>query len=84
MVQERQKLYYDMGVRHRPYEMGDMVWLNNPTESHEAGATLEKDLKGLFRCLTHTVNMGLPTELRILWTLMTGSRLYNTIEAPCP
>lgn len=29
---EKQKLYYDGAVRHRPYAEGDLVWLNNPTE----------------------------------------------------
>uniref|UniRef100_A0AAV2LVC5 Reverse transcriptase RNase H-like domain-containing protein n=1 Tax=Knipowitschia caucasica TaxID=637954 RepID=A0AAV2LVC5_KNICA len=30
---ERQKLYHDQTVCHRPYGVGALVWLNNPTES---------------------------------------------------
>ena len=30
---KRQKTYYDTRVRHNPYEVGDLVWLNDPTES---------------------------------------------------
>lgn len=30
---ERQKMYHDEGVRHQPYAVGAMVWLNNPVES---------------------------------------------------
>lgn len=29
----KQKSYYDARVRHVPYEVGDLVWLNDPTES---------------------------------------------------
>ncbi|KAL0172287.1 hypothetical protein M9458_032598, partial [Cirrhinus mrigala] len=30
---DRQKLYHDVGLRHRPYAVGAMVWLHNPVES---------------------------------------------------
>uniref|UniRef100_A0A8C1IKZ9 Integrase catalytic domain-containing protein n=1 Tax=Cyprinus carpio TaxID=7962 RepID=A0A8C1IKZ9_CYPCA len=30
---DRQKLYHDVGLRHRPYDVGAMVWLHNPVES---------------------------------------------------
>ncbi len=30
---DRQKLYHDVGLRHRPYGVGAMVWLHNPVES---------------------------------------------------
>ncbi|KAK7877355.1 hypothetical protein WMY93_031928 [Mugilogobius chulae] len=29
----KQKLYYDEAACHRPYRVGSLVWLNNPTES---------------------------------------------------
>ena len=29
----KQKSYYDARLRHCPYEVGDLVWLNDPTES---------------------------------------------------
>ena len=32
-AQERQKFYHDERARHTPYEVGAMVWLNNPVES---------------------------------------------------
>lgn len=28
-----QKLYHEVGLRHRPYDVGAMVWLHNPVES---------------------------------------------------
>ncbi len=30
---DRQKMYHDVGLRHRPYGVGAMVWLHNPVES---------------------------------------------------
>lgn len=30
---DKQKTYYDTKKRHRPYDVGDLVWLNDPTES---------------------------------------------------
>uniref|UniRef100_A0A3Q3J9V0 Integrase catalytic domain-containing protein n=1 Tax=Monopterus albus TaxID=43700 RepID=A0A3Q3J9V0_MONAL len=33
MAHDRQKLYHDEASRHRPYELGAMVWLSNPVES---------------------------------------------------
>lgn len=30
---ERQKTYYDTRLRHNPYDVGDLVWLHDPTES---------------------------------------------------
>ena len=30
---DKQKTYYDTKQRHCPYEVGDLVWLNDPTES---------------------------------------------------
>uniref|UniRef100_A0A8C5HQZ8 Gypsy retrotransposon integrase-like protein 1 n=1 Tax=Gouania willdenowi TaxID=441366 RepID=A0A8C5HQZ8_GOUWI len=29
----KQKTFYDSRMRHEPYEVGDLVWLNDPTES---------------------------------------------------
>lgn len=33
VASERQKTYYDTRLRHEPYEVGDLVWLNYPTEN---------------------------------------------------
>ena len=33
LASRRQKTHYDSKLRHDPYEVGDLVWLNDPTES---------------------------------------------------
>ena len=45
-AQDRQKAHYDSNMRHRPYEVGDLVWLNDPTESR---LKLAPHWKGLYR-----------------------------------
>lgn len=32
-VSKKQKTYFDIRLRHNPYEVGDLVWLNDPAES---------------------------------------------------
>lgn len=34
VANRRQKSFYDAKLKHEPYEVGDLVWLNDPTESH--------------------------------------------------
>ena len=33
VASRRQKTFYDTRLRHEPYEVGDLVWLNDPTKS---------------------------------------------------
>lgn len=33
VTSRRQKTFYDTKLRHKPYEVGDLIWLNDPTES---------------------------------------------------
>lgn len=33
VASRRQKTFYDTKLRHKSYEVGDLVWLNDPTES---------------------------------------------------
>lgn len=33
VASQRQKTFYDTKLRHEPYEVGDLVWLNDPTQS---------------------------------------------------
>lgn len=33
VASRRQNTFYDTKLRHAPYEVGDLVWLNDPTES---------------------------------------------------
>lgn len=35
-----QKMYHDTGLRHQPYTVGAMVWLNNPVESRRTETDL--------------------------------------------
>lgn len=45
---ERQKLYYDERSCHHAYEVGALVWLNNPTESR---TKLAPHSKGPYRVM---------------------------------
>ena len=45
---ETQKLYYDVTVLYRPYAVGDLVWLRNPTEDR---VKLAPHLKGPYKVL---------------------------------
>uniref|UniRef100_A0A671VNU5 Integrase catalytic domain-containing protein n=1 Tax=Sparus aurata TaxID=8175 RepID=A0A671VNU5_SPAAU len=47
-AREKQKLYHDGTARHRPYAVGDLVWLRNPTEDR---MKLAPHWKGPFRIL---------------------------------
>ena len=38
VASRRQNNFYDARLRHEPYEVGDLVWLNDPTESRRKPA----------------------------------------------
>uniref|UniRef100_A0A3Q2DWF0 Integrase catalytic domain-containing protein n=1 Tax=Cyprinodon variegatus TaxID=28743 RepID=A0A3Q2DWF0_CYPVA len=54
-AQVRQKLYYDQGSCHRPYVVGVLVWINNPTESR---MKLAPHWKGPYRVVQVLVSGG--------------------------
>uniref|UniRef100_A0A3Q2EA21 Integrase catalytic domain-containing protein n=1 Tax=Cyprinodon variegatus TaxID=28743 RepID=A0A3Q2EA21_CYPVA len=54
-AQERQKLYYDQGSCHRPYVVGALVWISNPTESR---MKLAPHWKGPYRVVQVLVSGG--------------------------
>lgn len=52
---DRQKLYHDEGVCHSAYEVGALVWLNNPNESR---TKLAPHWKGPYRVVQALVSGG--------------------------
>lgn len=52
---ERQKLYYNEGSCHRPFDVDALVWLNNPTESR---MKLAPHWKGPYRVMQVLVSEG--------------------------
>lgn len=60
---ERQKMHYDDRMRHKPYEVGDLVWLNDPTESR---LKLAPHWKGPFQIQRR---MDLPGEVGVTYQL---------------
>ncbi|CAL9701656.1 unnamed protein product [Knipowitschia caucasica] len=73
VAHESQKLYHDVGARHKPYNVGDLVWLHNPREDR---MKLAAHWKGPFR-VADTVNSGEVTGLsyRICDPLVDGPGL---------
>ena len=56
-AREKQKLYHDGAVRHKPYAEGDLVWLHNPTEDR---MKLAPHWKGPYRVLAVLGSQGEP------------------------
>ncbi len=56
-AREKQELYHDGRVRYKPYAVGDLVWLRNPTEDQ---MKLAPHWKGPFRVLAVLGSQGEP------------------------
>lgn len=61
LASRKQKSFYDTRKRHRPNEVGDLVWLSDPTASHH---NLASNWKGPYVLLQHLDRNG-SAEVRL-------------------
>ena len=63
VASRRQYHFYDARLRHEPYEVGDLVWLNDPTESRRKRLPTGRDLTWFNGEWTGMVRLGSPIRL---------------------